>query len=93
MFKAATSAHAKRSLDGARFSAAREEWTGMKAVDWERAAVMLVDCEAQVLYGVYVPSQVGLDLEPSALGGGFPAQAEVRDPREQSGPLEPTPRT
>lgn len=65
----------------------------MKAVDWERAAVMLVDCEAQVLYGVYVPSQVGLDLEPSALGGGFPAQAEVRDPREQSGPLEPTPRT
>jgi len=63
----------------------------MKAVDWERAAVMLVDCEAQVLYGVYVPSQVGLDLEPSALGGGFPAQAEVRDPREQSGPLELNP--
>jgi hypothetical protein len=78
VFKAASSAHAKRSLDGARFAAPREEWTGMKTVDWERAAVLLVDCEAQLLYGVFVPSQVGLDLEPSALGGGFPAQAEVR---------------
>jgi hypothetical protein len=33
---------------------------------------------AQLLHGVFVPTEVGLDLEPLALGGGHPAQSKVR---------------
>eukprot|EP00959_Pyramimonas_sp_CCMP1952_P415046 8696363-Pyramimonas_sp.AAC.2 len=60
------------------FGSSRNDWPTMKHLNWRETAVFLFNVSSKTLHGIFeCDGRVGLNLNPNAWRGRFPAQAAV----------------